>query len=418
MPTLLILRIFTPFALGYLFVSVFRSINSVLAPHLMRDLDLSATELGFAVSALFLSAAILQLPIGVLLDRFDPRRIYAFFLLLAAVGSIVTALAQDMAGLAIGRGMVALGTASSAASTFKFFSMWFPADRLPLANGLSIAAGGLGFMTGTVPVEFALGLVSWRAIFFGLGAILVGVAALVFFAAPHKTHDGDGQTLRAQIFGLLEIMASLRYWRIAPLTMMVLGSLGALNQLWAGPWLRDVAGFSPMVAANLLFVIAISVTLGGLLIGPSVNAMQRIGIDAMGTSVAFAIVTAAALAPIFLQWQPTPVVVFAAWGLFGLFATLFFASYPALAAEFPKSMTGRVTGCMSLSWTIWAFALQNFYGFVLDRYPATPTGFAPAGHRAAVGILFTLLIASIGWYFLASFVLRRRDGAMLSAPSQ
>ncbi len=103
MTAALTIRIFTPFALGYLLVSIFRSINAVIAPELVRDLGLGATELGFAVSALFLSGTIFQLPCGVLLDRYDPRRVYAILLVVSGLGAIIVALAEGVVTLALGR---------------------------------------------------------------------------------------------------------------------------------------------------------------------------------------------------------------------------------------------------------------------------------------------------------------------------
>jgi MFS family permease len=149
MTAVLAIRIFTPFALGYFVVSIFRSINAVIAPELVRDLGLGATELGFVVSALFLGGTMFQLPCGVLLDRHDPRRVYAILLAISGVGAVTVALAQGVAMLATGRALIALGTTTGAVTSYKVYSMWFPSDRLPLVNGLSLAAGGLGLMAGT-----------------------------------------------------------------------------------------------------------------------------------------------------------------------------------------------------------------------------------------------------------------------------
>ena len=113
-PYALALRVFLPFALGYLLSSIFRSINSVLAPYLVRDLDLNASELGFAVGAFYLAATVSQLPYGILLDRYDPRRLYATLLVVCAAGAVITSFAQDFIFFTIGRAFIALGTTASA----------------------------------------------------------------------------------------------------------------------------------------------------------------------------------------------------------------------------------------------------------------------------------------------------------------
>ena len=113
MTAMLALRIFIPFALGYFFASILRAINAVIAPHLVRDLDLGPVELGFATGAFFLAAFLFQLPYGILLDRFDPRKTYACFLLVCAVGALITALSEGVITLSIGRALIALGASQS-----------------------------------------------------------------------------------------------------------------------------------------------------------------------------------------------------------------------------------------------------------------------------------------------------------------
>ncbi len=124
--------------------SIFRSIGSLIANDLALDLGLNAGELGFAVSAFFLAAIFVQIPYGIMLDRYDPRKVYAVSLLLCAAGAIMVALTPNMLFLALGRAFIAIGTSASAVTSFKIYSMWFPPERLPLANGLSIAVRGIG----------------------------------------------------------------------------------------------------------------------------------------------------------------------------------------------------------------------------------------------------------------------------------
>jgi predicted MFS family arabinose efflux permease len=102
-------RAFAPFAVGYFLASIFRSINAVIASELARDFEIGGAGLGFAVSALFLNATLCQLPYGVLLDRYDPRRLYASMLLFSALGAVLSAVAENILVLALGRALVALG---------------------------------------------------------------------------------------------------------------------------------------------------------------------------------------------------------------------------------------------------------------------------------------------------------------------
>ena len=411
MSWILAARVFVPFAIGYLCVSIFRSINAVIASDLVRDLDLSASGLGFAISAFFLSATIFQLPCGVLLDKYDPRRVYAVLLCVCAFGAVIIALAENFQLLALGRALVALGVASSAVASYKVYATWFSQERLPLVNGLSLAAGGIGLMLGTVPVEAALEIVDWRTIHLLVGGALIVVAVFVLLVAPERNSESVGLTVFGQIAGLKVITGSMVFWRAAPLMMAVVGIFACMTQLWVGPWVRDVAGLSAKQAANLLLVLAAAMTLAGFATGALTNLAKRLGFDAMQFAAITAGLFAILLVPIFLQWTPSILMVFCFWAMFGFLASLNFVTYAALAPHFPPQMIGRLNACLTLSWMLGAFLFQSLYGVVLDWFPTTDTGYSIVGHQYAMGILLVILLLAIGWFIVSSRLLQQHTKA-------
>jgi MFS family permease len=410
MPFTLVLRIFFPFALGYFLASIFRSINAVIAPDLVRDLGLGASELGFASSAFFLSATLLQLPYGILLDRFDPRRTYACCLLLCALGGVISALAGGMLSLTFGRGLIAVGAAASAVTSYKIYSMWYPPERLPLANGLCMAAGGLGLMTGTAPVEAALQWLDWRDIHMAVAGMLLASALLVLVIPPAKATRAAGITLWQQIRGLGQVLTSLAFWRVAPLTMAVVGVYAGTSTLWAGPWVRDVAGISGAAAAYILLFLTGALTLAGLLTGWLTGLAGRLGLSPTGFAAASAVLFVPVLVVLHQQWVQSIWAVLITWALFGFLASLNFVTYAALGQQFSKEMTGRLNACLTLSWMLGAFVLQNLYGLVLDRFPSADGSYAVEGHRLGMGMMLLVVVVALVWFLAASLVLRRRAG--------
>src|SRR5512134_357876 len=115
------LRIFIPFALGYFLSYLYRTVNAVLAPDLVRDLGLDPAGLGLLTSAYFFAFALAQLPIGILLDRYGPRRVEACLLLFAAAGALLFARATSLPELLLGRGLIGLGVAACLMAAFKAF---------------------------------------------------------------------------------------------------------------------------------------------------------------------------------------------------------------------------------------------------------------------------------------------------------
>ena len=193
------LRIFVPFALGYFLSYLFRVVNAVIAPNLAADIGVDPSQLGLLTAAYFISFASFQLPLGVLLDRFGPRKIEAFLLLFAAAGSFVFAKADSLMGLVLGRALIGFGVSACLMAAFKGFVLWFPSEQWPRVNGFQMAAGGLGALTATAPVEAALGVTDWRGIFYLLAVLCLVVAAAVFFVVPEKKIQTTGIRFGDQI---------------------------------------------------------------------------------------------------------------------------------------------------------------------------------------------------------------------------
>ena len=165
------LRLFLPFAAGYFLSYLYRTANAVIGPVLARDLGLGDNALGLLTSTYFLAFGAAQLPLGMLLDRFGPRRVEAALLLIAAAGAAVFAWSDTLAGLAVGRALIGLGVSACLMASFKAFSQWFPPERQASLTGWIMASGGLGALAAAKPLELALGFAGWREIVLALAVI-------------------------------------------------------------------------------------------------------------------------------------------------------------------------------------------------------------------------------------------------------
>ena len=406
MSFLLVLRIFIPIAIGYFLTSTFRSISAVIAPDLVRDLSLSASELGFSVSMFFVCAAVIQLPYGVLLDRYDPRRLYAGFLLICFLGALIVAFSQDVISLSIGRVFLAAGTTASAVTAYKVFSMWYLPDRLPMANSLALAAGGLGMMVGTAPVEVALQFLDWRQIHLILGILVACGAAFVIIITPFKKTMSTGVTFVKQVRGFSVVLKSFVFWQVTPILMVVMGVYGAFPTLWAGPWLRDVAGFDNMKTANILFLMAGASTTCYFFTSSVISFCKRWGLTTIGVAILTAIIFTAVVIILFLQWASSDFTVALVWILFGFLAPFTMVIYAGLGKEFPLEFTGRLNACLTLSWLFGMVVTQNIYGWALDQFPDKNGNYAIEGHHLGMGIMALFLAAALAWYWIMSLILR------------
>ena len=238
-PARLTACVMLPFAAGYFLSYLFRTINAVIANDLAADLNLGAADLGFLTSIYFLIFAAVQLPFGALLDRHGPKMIQSTLLLLASAGSLVFALADGLASLVIGRGLLALGVALALMAGFKAIVVWFPPGRVVLANGWLVMLGALGAVSATAPAEILVRSIGWRGLFAVLAGLSALAALLVLIAVPDQTLEQPRQT-NAPPGNLWAAYRDRRFWRIAPLSAVGVGSSWSLQGLWAAPWLRDV----------------------------------------------------------------------------------------------------------------------------------------------------------------------------------
>ena len=126
----LLARVCLPFLAGYFLSYVYRAVNAVLGPQLAGEFSLSAADLGLLTGAYFFACGLAQIPLGVLLDRFGPRRTDACLLLVAAAGAALFATADSFGGLFLGRALIGLGVSAALMACFQAFVLWYPAERI------------------------------------------------------------------------------------------------------------------------------------------------------------------------------------------------------------------------------------------------------------------------------------------------
>lgn len=390
-----VFRIFIPFALGYFLSFHFRVVNSVIAPDLVLDMDLTASDLGLLSSAYFFTFAACQFPLGMLLDRYGPRRVEACLLFFASIGAVVFAQASNLSELILGRALIGLGVSACLMAAFKAYVTWFDISRLPLVNGLQLAAGGLGAVMGTVPVQVAMAVTDWRGIFIVLAAVTVILALLILVVVPKGTKEGHPEPLCEQLSGLLIVLRSPFFWRIAPVSVISQAAMLAIQTLWVGPWLQDVAGLSKQQVATELLWIAGAMTVGFLTNGLIVERLGRWGVQPVAVAIGGMLIFMLVQSGILLV---NTVVVSNVWLLFAFFGSFSMITYASLSKEFPKHLNGRLITLLNLQVFLMAFAMQWFFGIILDLYfVSSDVGYPAEGYQAAMSLLLVLQVIAVIW---------------------
>jgi predicted MFS family arabinose efflux permease len=351
----LIATAFLPFAAGYFLSYLYRTVNVVIGPNLAADFAVDAAALGVLTSAYFAAFAMFQVPLGPLLDRFGPRRVEAALLLFAALGAVVFAWADTLGWLVVGRGLIGLGVSSCLMAAFKANVMFWPKERLPLINGCFVAVGGLGAAVATAPVEALLGVMSWRTIFLLVAGLTLGVSALILLVVPERPQAAAG-SVRDQVTGMLGVLRDRTFWRFAPLTVAGQATLLAYHGLWAGPWLRDVAGYDRSAIAEIMFLVSLALIPGFIGSGLIAERLTRAGSAPHVVFAGLVGLSILAQVPLALGWAAVGPLM---WVLFGLLNTSSILSYAMLSQRFPAQLAGRLNASMNLLTFIGAFAAHQ-----------------------------------------------------------
>ena len=388
------LRLFLPFAAGYFLSYLLRNVNAVIAPELTRELGLSAADLGLLTSAYLLTFSAFQLPLGILLDRYGPRRVEAVLLLIAAGGSAWFAMGTSLVELTLARAAIGLGVCACLMAAFKAFSVWFPIERLASLNAAVMVAGGLGALTATTPLAWAVPMLGRRGLFLLLAALAV-LAASGVYSTPEKPASAAGGTLGQQLRELGRVLRSREFWRYAPMTATGLGGFVALQGLWAVPWLMQVGGHNREMAAFHLMLTTLAMVCGFLLTALCIGPLRRRGL-APGRVMSAA--NCVGLLIMFALWQGLGST-HALWFALGIVFAVGNLAYAEITSRFAPTLAGRVNAALNLATFVGAFSIQWGYGVMLE-------GFGTAGwptvdsHRAAFFTLLVLQASGLGWFLM------------------
>jgi predicted MFS family arabinose efflux permease len=400
-----------PFGFGYFLSYLYRATNAVVAPDLVRDVGLTASELGLLTAAYLLSFSLFQIPLGILLDRYGPRRVQSALVALGALGALLFALGRTSVELLLARAIIGVAFSGGLMASFKAVVIWVPEQRRPLANALVMSTGAIGLLMATAPLEAAVQAIGWRAVFQALAAITLLVSAIILFVVPERPGPARQSRLAAELAEVWSIARDRVFIAMAPLLAITSGAHIAIQTLWAGPWFRDIAGLDRTSVANRLFVMAAAFFAGILITGWVADFMSRRGVSLLKVVLAFIVLFMTTQLGIILEIKSLELVL---WSLFGMTGQAAVIAFPWLASYYGAERSGRANSGINLPMFLFAFLFQYAIGAVIDLYPTSGTGgYAPEGYRMAFGLLLALQVLALIWYLMHTRVLAQAEHRVL-----
>lgn len=242
---------------------------SVMTHSLMSALHLSAVGLGFMSGFYFYTYTAMQIPAGILLDRFGVRRVVATALLVCALGCLFFGSAHSIVGGSFARLFTGFGSAFAFVSVLAVAERWFPSKHFAVLAGIAQLFAALGAMGGQLPLSFVTHHIGWRNTFFMLALASLILAALIgsFVRDRPKVCKAMHYCDKGVKFRLGVLFKNPQTWFLGFYAFLNWAPMAAFASLWGVPFLQANYGMSLTVAATYSSLVWIGIGLGSPLVG-------------------------------------------------------------------------------------------------------------------------------------------------------
>ena len=354
--------IFCVFAFGFFISNLLRSITATLTPVLSSEFDLTAGNLGLLAGGYFLGFSLMQIPAGFLLDKYGPKKVVAYFLLIALISTISFAFAKSFTGLLISRFFIGVGVAACLMGPLTGYRVWFEEKYQQRANSWMLMVASFGFVISTLPVQILLPMIGWRSIFLLISILILVSVILIFLFIPSWNNKVESQPNQKK-GSLSEVWKNKFFISLMPLAFFNYGGVQAIQTLWAGPWMLNVTGYSPLDSATGLFWINIIMLFSFMAWGYILPKLSSFGIDSLrivkfGLPLSYLV-----LFIIIIMGQKAGATMFTVFILSSIVLSL---TQPAVALSFPQHLAGKSLTSFNVFIHSGTFFVQWGIGVVID----------------------------------------------------
>ncbi len=338
----------------------------VMSHDLMRDLGINAIILSLISSCYFYAYAGMQIPVGVLLDRFGPRRLVSTALLLCAVGATLFAVSHWVWLSALSQVLLG-GSAAFAYVSVLFIALrWFPVRYFGALVGLTELVGALGAIFGEAPLLAIINYFGWRETMFGIALVGLALSCLVFLIVrdrpPHSMPKKTIKNRQRIIDQLRLILRKRQVWVIGFIALLLWAPTITFGSLWGIPYLEARYGFNQNVAASMMLYMWLGTAAGAPTIGWLSSCLWRRQTPLIVYSILGLFASTALL---YMPDLPLPLVAIFLF-LFGFAASGACLTFALLRDIIPERLIGSAMGFNNMMVVIGGPLCQLLVGLILD----------------------------------------------------
>ncbi|MCD6055287.1 MAG: transporter [Gammaproteobacteria bacterium] len=340
---------------------------SVMASQLADAFQVQASGLGKLVACYFYAYALMQIPVGLLLDRFGPRRMLTMALLICSLGSFVFSCTSHLLTAGAARFLIGVGSAFSVIGCLKLSANWFRPERFAFLTGLLLMIGMLGAAGGEAPLALLVEVSSWRAVLIGFGvAGIILAAALWVVVRDHPpqaaiiSYDINDQYHTVWV-ALKDIIHQKQVWLVAIYGALMFAPTIAFGGLWAVPYLTRHFPISKSAAGGIMTLFFIGWAAGAPAFGAYSDYIHRrksvLYTSTVGSMICICLLL---YLPVTILWSM--ILLF----LFGFFSAGFLPIFSIIKEITPHRYAATALGFTNTLNMASGALLQPLIGIILD----------------------------------------------------
>lgn len=328
---------------------------------------ISGSQLGWLSSAYLGTYAAMQLPVGMLMDRYGPRVLLSIASLLCAIGSLAMVMAPTLLAACGARAIMGIGAAFAVVGCLKLAALWFRPERFALLAGVMVAVGMLGAASGQAPMAALVQSIGWENALLSQSVFGVVLAVLIWrYLKPPKTLQAQEEALEHELpfwEGLATVIGSRQTWIASAYAALMFVPTIVLGNLWGVPFLMEAYQITLPVAAFAISFIYFGWVAGGPLFGwfSEYSGRRRLPmfIGTLGTAATMGLI-----------WQipETPFIMWVLLFLLGVFSSSFVLAFSIVRELNRPCVTATSMGFINTLNSLSGFIALPLWGEVLDRF--------------------------------------------------
>jgi len=395
---------FTILAVSFMMTSFFRASTSTLAVEIMEDFQVGGGLMSVMSSAFFYPYGLMQLPAGIMADRWGTRKVTATFLVLGALGGVLFSTAPNVSIATTGRIILGLGMGMVFVPSLKVLLAWFPHQRYVMSVGLYLSIGAIGMLFASYPLAGMARLVGWRGSMLAASILTLILATIVYFfirdtpeelglPAPDRKKEEKIERIPLKDV-MIKLLHSRDYWMLCIWLFTIYGTFYSLTSLWAGPYFSQGYGLKEGSVGCALLMLAAGGTISPSIAGTLTYRLKLSKKTILILSSCGAALTAS---PLLFTFPVIPELLIPVWCFFIGF---FYGGFGCIAMTriqeiFPSNVLGTATGLANVFSYAGSTILQLVSGWFIEYISCGQSPYSIQNYASMFSIFIVAAIIAI-----------------------